>query len=61
MKWKSLDSKKKLSNMLFSMTAKNNNNNNNKEQYCHLVHNSVFSNKKKMFAIVDINSGPIKS
>ena len=60
MKWKSLDSKKNLSNMLFSMTPKNNNNN-NKEQYCHLVHNSVFSNKKKMFAIVDINSGPIKS
>ena len=59
MKWKSLDSKKNLSNMLFSMTP--NNNNNNKEQYCHLVHNSVFSNKKKMFAIVDINSGPIKS
>ena len=59
MKWKSLDSKKNLSNMLFSMTPKNNNN--NKEQYCHLVHNSVFSNKKKMFAIVDINSGPIKS
>ena len=47
MKWKSLDSKKNLSNMLFSMTAKNNNNNNNKEQYCHLVHNSVFSTKKK--------------
>ena len=45
MKWKSLDSKKNLSNMLFSMTPKNNNN--NKEQYYHLVHNSVFSTKKK--------------
>ena len=44
--------------MLFSMTPKNNN---NKEQYCHLVHNSVFSTKKKKSAIVDINSGPIKS